>query len=122
MHMVNIHMFTINVKSERDNTKKQSYTEILVIKFFVSLCLASYAEKYICHKSDPNLESCLINKTNAAVRDLKGGVPQDNIPPFDPMHVDTFTVAGDYGLIDIAMIMENITLYGQSNTEVTGYK
>lgn len=54
-----------------------------------------------------------------AVRELKNGVPEANIPPLDPMFVEHFESSdGISSLAEVGMVMNNLTILGQSQTEV----
>ncbi|GLV39166.1 uncharacterized protein CBL_06217 [Carabus blaptoides fortunei] len=97
---------------------------ILVLAYASGICgkvLPDAVTKLLCHRSDPDLNECLLKNTGKILSLLANGIPSYNIDPIDPQNVKFMTTEGDIENVKINMIMKNITLYGLSTTKYNKY-
>jgi hypothetical protein len=85
--------------------------------------LPDYASQYVCRRSDPELNECLLNNLNKAIPHLFPlGIPEIGIKPKDPWFIPFMTAEGDLQNVQVKMIMKNTTLTGFSKTTIKALK
>ncbi|GLV39164.1 uncharacterized protein CBL_06215 [Carabus blaptoides fortunei] len=78
--------------------------------------------EFLCHRSDPHLNECLLKQADKILPLLANGVPSAKIDPIDPLNVKFMTTEGELENIKIKMIMKNITLYGHATPKFNKIK
>lgn len=67
----------------------------------------------VCHKNDPEIDTCIMKSVEALKPKLKTGVPEYNIPSLEPLILKQLVAAEGTGGIRITA--NNVKAYGASN-------
>lgn len=84
--------------------------------------LPDAVSEFLCHRSDPHLNECLLKQADKILPLLANGVPSAKIDPIDPLNVEYMTAEGELDNVKIKMIMKNITLLGHSSSKFNKIK
>lgn len=73
---------------------------------------ASYIK--ICHRSDPELDTCIKNSVGELRPLLIKGIPELNIPSCEPLRVPEVVIDQGNGAVSLKSTYKNIEIYGPS--------
>lgn len=71
-----------------------------------------------CSRSDPELDNCIMRSFNHLRPYLSRGLPELDIPPVEPLHVDKLLMENNAGAVRVTAAFTNITVLGASNNTV----
>ncbi|GLV39172.1 uncharacterized protein CBL_06223 [Carabus blaptoides fortunei] len=68
----------------------------------------------ICSRNDPELNQCLQDMFQLMFPELASGIPEINVEPFEPLHLDRVAVSKGSGAVTLAGSLSNMTVRGPS--------
>ncbi|XP_033208017.1 uncharacterized protein LOC117167295 [Belonocnema kinseyi] len=89
---------------------------LLNIALFTTLAVAEIPP-YIqtCGRRNPQLNECIQNSVGAVINELRNGIPEINVPPLEPMIIDSMKLVD---LPNFKASARDIKLYGLSNFKI----
>ncbi|VEN40100.1 unnamed protein product [Callosobruchus maculatus] len=86
------------------------YIGVLLVSVASCRKLPSFIE--VCHRNDPQINSCLQRNTEIIRPRLKNGIPEMHIPSFNPLVISQATLNGGD---NFEATFKNIRIYGADN-------
>ncbi|KAF5285657.1 hypothetical protein FQR65_LT13087 [Abscondita terminalis] len=69
----------------------------------------------ICHRDDPNLASCINNSITVLKPHLRDGIPELDVPPLEPLHLDAVDLKTGNEATRIAATISNMKIWGPTS-------
>ncbi|KAK4879328.1 hypothetical protein RN001_007474 [Aquatica leii] len=69
----------------------------------------------VCHRDDPNLASCINNSITVLKPHLKDGISELDVPPLEPLLLDTVDLKTGNEATRIAATLTNLNIYGPTS-------
>ncbi|XP_033211620.1 uncharacterized protein LOC117169374 [Belonocnema kinseyi] len=89
---------------------------LLNFALFATLTVAKIPPDFqICGLRNPQLDDCIKSSVEAVIQRLKNGLPEINVPPLEPLHIDHMK------LVDLPTLQasaNDVKLYGLSNVKI----
>ncbi|XP_060517814.1 uncharacterized protein LOC132696795 [Cylas formicarius] len=102
---------------------KTYFVPLLLLGIANAKVLPDYLKPFVCHKSDPEYEKCVLNGFENARPYFLKGIPEMSFPPLDPFELPLMTVNRTLNdLIAIQAVCRNIRVLGGANTVIDGVK
>lgn len=87
---------------------------------YFSLLLASYFPK--CCIDDPHLDQCILDATETLRPYLKKGIPELNIPSFDPLRIPLITLQQGTDAVNYKVSLIDTKVYGFDKYKFTFFR
>ncbi|KAH1024377.1 hypothetical protein HUJ05_003868 [Dendroctonus ponderosae] len=76
----------------------------------------------LCHRSDPEVETCVKNSVEALKPMLKEGLPELNVPGIDPFKMEQIEIMDGTLLPELKASLVNLEVIGLGDFEITNLK